>query len=86
MQLGLKISGVEVAFLLALRRGYSLNYSYSFPHWRNKMQISMHGAFDLCTSGVRKTLNVGVQIISNWCTSGVQAEAGKFVSCKKTCI
>ena len=27
---------------------------YSLVHWRNKMQISTNGNFDLCTSGVRK--------------------------------
>ena len=46
MHLGPKISGVELAFMLAWRRGYSLNYTL-LAYWSNKMEISTHGSFDL---------------------------------------
>ena len=51
MHLGQKISDVEIAFLTAWRRGCSL-ILYSLAYWRNNMQISTHGSFDLSTPGV----------------------------------
>ena len=53
MHLGPKISGVEITFLSAWRREYSL-ISALWGYWRNKMVSSTHGPFDLCASGVHQ--------------------------------
>ena len=54
MHLGPKISGVEFVFLPTWRREYSIKYT--LVYWRNKVQISWHGFFDLCTSGIHQRL------------------------------
>ena len=70
--LGPKISGVELAFLLAWRRGYSLNYALwrtSLIKYKSRRTVS----FDLCTSGVRQPSILSVHLRSHWRNSGVSS-------------